>query len=52
MEIVEVATSIWPIIFGLITLIVILAKLHSDTEILKEKVRTLFDLFNGIGKGK
>jgi len=52
MEIVEVATSIWPIVFGLITLIVILAKLHSDTEILKEKVRTLFDLFNGIGKNK
>ena len=52
MEIVEVATSIWPIVFGLITLIVILAKLHSDTEILKEKVRTLFDLFNGLKKDK
>ena len=52
MEIVEVATSIWPIIFGVITVIVILAKLQSDTEILKEKVRTLFDLFNNLKKDK
>ena len=46
MEVVELATSTWPIILGVITLIIVLAKMHSDTEILKEKVRTLFDLWN------
>ena len=46
MEIVELASSTWPIALGVITLIIVLAKMHSDTEILKEKVRTLFDLWN------
>ena len=46
MEIVELATSRWPIALGVITLIIVLAKLHSDIEIIKEKIRTLFDLWN------
>ena len=46
MQIVELATGFWPIALGIIMLIVVLAKMHSDTEILKEKVRTLFDLWN------
>ena len=46
MEIVEVATSTWPIALGVITLIIVLAKMHSDIEIIKEKIRTLFDLWN------
>jgi len=36
----------WPILIALITLIIVLAKMHSDTDILKEKVKVLFDLFN------
>ena len=36
----------WQIIIGVITLIVILSKLHSDVEILKDKVKNLFELFN------
>ena len=46
MEIVELATSTWTIALGVITLIIVLAKMHSDIEIIKEKVRTLFDLWN------
>jgi|TARA_A100001515_G_scaffold110976_1_gene92056 ABC-type lipoprotein release transport system permease subunit len=46
MEIVELATSTWPIALGVITLIIVLAKMHSDIEIIKEKIRTLFDLWN------
>ena len=36
----------WPIFLGIITLIIILAKMHGDIEIIKEKVKTLFDLWN------
>ena len=46
MEIVELASSTWPIALGVITLIIVLAKMHSDIEIIKERVRTLFDLWN------
>jgi len=46
MEIVQLASSTWPIALGVITLIIVLAKMHSDIEIIKEKVRTLFDLWN------
>ena len=33
-------------ITGIIGLIVVLAKMHNDTETLKEKVRVLFELHN------
>ena len=46
MEIVQLASSTWPIALGIITLIIVLAKMHSDIEIIKEKIRTLFDLWN------
>ena len=47
----DTITGFWPILLGIITLIIVLAKKHGDFEILKEKVRTLFDLWNSkIGK--
>ena len=42
----EFIRTSWPIFLALITLIVVLAKMHSDIQIIKEKIRTLFDLFN------
>ena len=36
----------WPILLALITLIIVLAKMHSDIEVMKEKIRTLFELWN------
>ena len=39
-------TASWPIVLGLVTLIIILAKMHGDIEVLKDKIKTLFDLWN------
>ena len=36
----------WPILVALISLIIVLAKMHSDIEVIKEKIRTLFELWN------
>ena len=38
--------KLWPIFLGFITLVVVLAKMHCAIDVLKEKVRTLFELFN------
>ena len=42
----ELINEYWQIIVGIITLIIVLSKLHLDVEILKDKVKNLFDLFN------
>jgi hypothetical protein len=42
----EFINSIWPIAIGFVTLVIVLAKMHSDIETIKEKVRVLFDLWN------
>ena len=42
----EAINEYWQVIVGVITLIVILSKLHLDVEILKDKVKSLFELFN------
>ena len=47
-----VINTLWPIAVGFTALIFWLAKSHSDIEQLKEKVRTLFELFNEKLKGK
>ena len=36
----------WPIMLALISLIIVLANMHSDIEVMKEKIRTLFELWN------
>ena len=46
----SVIVSGWPIAFGIITLIVVLAKMHGELETLKEKVKVLFELWNNKGK--
>lgn len=42
----EFVRTSWPIFLALTTLIVVLAKMHSDIQIIKDKIRTLFELFN------
>ena len=42
----ELRNEYCQVIGGVITLIVVLSKLHLDVEILKDKVKNLFDLFN------
>ena len=40
----------WPLFLGFITLVIVLAKMHSDITVLKEKVKVAFDLINAINK--
>jgi hypothetical protein len=42
----SVIVSGWPIAFGIITLIIVLAKMHGELETLKEKDKVLFELWN------
>jgi len=46
MDWLELMRTSWPILLALISLIIILAKMHSQIEVLKEKVATLFQLWN------
>lgn len=46
----DVINTAWPIFMGVITLVVVLAKMHGDITTLKDKVTTLFDLWNNKGK--
>jgi hypothetical protein len=46
MDALELLTKLWPIIFAVISLIIILAKIDQRVAILEEKVKTLFDLLN------
>jgi hypothetical protein len=50
MDIIEFITAIWPIFVGLITLVILLAKMHASIETLQEKVKMLFDLYNNRDK--
>jgi hypothetical protein len=43
---VDILGTLWPVFIGLVTLIFVLSRLWTDVETLKEKVRTLFQLFN------
>ena len=46
MEVLSVISALWPILLGIIALIFWLAKSYADIETLKEKVRTLYELYN------
>jgi len=42
----DVVSSIWPVFIGLVTLIIVLSKMHSSIMVLEDKVKVLFDLLN------
>lgn len=46
MELLDYIDTLWPVGLSFITLVIVLAKMHSEIDILKEKVKTLFELFN------
>ena len=50
LSVIEILSTIWPILLGIITLIIVLAKMHGDIIVLKEKVKSLFDLWNSKNK--
>ena len=45
----ELLIKAWPIFLGLITLIIVLAKLDLRVAVMEEKIKTLFELFNKRG---
>ena len=42
----ELLVSLWPILLGFITLVIVLAKMHSAITVLEEKVKVAFELIN------
>ncbi len=42
----ELISALWPVTLGLITLIIVLARMHYNLESLSEKVKILFDFHN------
>ena len=46
MSITEIINTAWPILLGFITLVIVLAKMHTAIEVLQEKVKVLFELHN------
>jgi|TARA_R110002126_G_scaffold274173_3_gene419103 hypothetical protein len=45
-EVLQVISSITPVLIGIITLIVVMARMHYNLEALTEKVKILFDFHN------
>ena len=45
-ELLQVISSLTPILIGIITLIIVLARMHYNVESLAEKVKVLFDFHN------
>ena len=46
MNSIELLTSLWPILVGFITLVIVLAKMHSSITVLEEKIKVAFELIN------
>ena len=46
MEYVDLISSIWPIFVGFIILVLTIGKLMSRMDVVEDKVKTLFDLWN------
>jgi len=51
-DVLLVISRMWPLFLGFITLVIVLAKMHSDITVLKEKVKVAFDLINKISDKK
>ena len=46
MEIVELFLKAWPVLLGIITLIVVLSKLDLRVAVLEEKMKSAFEILN------
>jgi len=46
MEIVELFLKAWPILLGLVTIIIVLSKLDLRVAVLEEKVKSAFEIIN------
>jgi len=50
MDTFDLLVKAWPILFALITLILVLSKLDLRVAVIEEKIKTLFDLINKKGR--
>jgi hypothetical protein len=50
MDTFDLLVKAWPILFALITLIIVLSKLDLRVAVIEEKIKTLFDLINKKGR--
>jgi hypothetical protein len=46
MDVIELLIKAWPVLFAVITLIIVLSKLDLRVAVLEDKIKTLFDLVN------
>jgi hypothetical protein len=46
MDTIDLLVKIWPVMLGFITLVVVLAKMDVRINVLEEKIKTLFELWN------
>ena len=46
MDTFDLLVKAWPILFALITLIIVLSKLDLRVAVIEEKIKTLFELLN------
>jgi len=51
-EVIVLVSKLWPIFVGFITLVIVLAKMHSAITVLEEKVKVAFDLINKMNTKK
>ena len=49
-EVFGLLMKMWALFLGFITLVIVLAKMHGDITVLKEKVKVAFDLINNLNK--
>ena len=47
-----VISRMWPLFLGFITLVIVLAKMHSAITVLEEKVKVAFELINKLSNKK
>jgi len=46
----DALVQLWPIAFAFVSLVIVLAKMYNRIDVLEDKVRTLFDLYNSSKK--
>jgi len=46
MDTLDLLVKIWPLLLGFITLVIVLAKMDVRINVLEEKIKTLFELWN------
>jgi len=47
-DILGITNTVWPMLLAFITLVIVLAKMHSSIQVLQDKVLYLSDLYNNI----